>query len=434
MNELRAKCRGVFRFAALALLLGTARLAPAQKLSPLAPAPDWTELDRFQETITHDEFVTLIDTVYAPNSASRDYIEVLPEEAHIKTRLSPPEIYVLHFAKDPASEKATPHFWRQAASLPAPENNDHPLSRVKIALDPGHLGGAWARMEERFLQLGDGKPVAEGEMTLKVAELLAPKLEALGAKVSFVRKAMEPTTPDRPQTLQDQARTELKLQGIENPRETYADMNEPGRGETVQSESELLFYRTSEIRHRAEVVNRELQPDITVCLHFNAEPWGDPRNPQLSTANHLHIILNGCYSASELRNDDVRFDMLTKLLNRSYPEELGLCTQMAASMAAATGLPPYTYFTTNAINVDHNPYLWARNLLANRLYRTPVVFIEPYVMNSQEIWDRVQAGDYEGEKMVAGAMRKSLYREYADGVVDGLSTYYRNARAGGKKP
>ncbi len=76
-----------------------------------------------------------------------------------------------------------------------------------------------------------------------------------------------------------------------------------------------------------------------------------------------------------------------------------------------------------------NPYVWARNLLANRLYHAPVVFLEPYVMNSEVIWERVQAGDYEGEQMLGGEMRRSIYREYADAVVEGLRDYYSKARA-----
>ena len=61
------------------------------------------------------------------------------------------------------------------------------LSGLKIALDPGHIGGEWAKMEERWFKMGDTPPVEEGEMTLRVAKMLAPKLRALGARVSFVR-------------------------------------------------------------------------------------------------------------------------------------------------------------------------------------------------------------------------------------------------------
>ena len=112
--------------------------------------------------------------------------------------------------------------------------------------------------------------------------------------------------------------------------------------------------------------------------------------------------------------------MLVKLLSRCYDEELPVAEHVADSMAAATGLPPYHYATPNAIRVGTNPYVWARNLLANRLYECPVVYIEPYVMNSQEVWERVQAGNYAGRRMIHGKMRESIFQEYSTAVANGL--------------
>jgi hypothetical protein len=78
--------------------------------------------------------------------------------------------------------------------------------------------------------------------------------------------------------------------------------------------------------------------------------------------------------------------------------------------------------------VGSGPFLYARNLLATRLYKAPVVFLEPYVMNSAPVWKRVQMGDYAGQRAVGGGLSKSLVNEYADGVVSGLSRYYSTAR------
>jgi N-acetylmuramoyl-L-alanine amidase len=411
-------------------LLCCATGACAQRLSPLAPAPDWTQLEAFQNTITRAEFVQLLEKTYAPGEAARGLIDVGETDAVVRTSLHPPQEWRLHFAPDAASAKAPPRDWRPASTLgPAPM--EQPLAGVKIALDPGHLGGAWAKMEERWFQVGDSKPVAEGEMTLRVAQLLAPQLRTLGAEVAFVRDRLEPTTPDRPATLGDAARAELALQGVANPRLTYdpAKTEDPERGQTVQWQSELLFYRISEIRHRAQLVNEQIKPDLVLCLHFNAEGWsGDPRNPEFVPRNHLHVLVNGCYAAGELRFDDQRHDLLIKLLNRSYGEEVAASQRVAAALASAASLPPYRYTTPNAQPIGGSPYLWARNLLANRLYHAPVVFLEPYVMNCDDIWARVQAGEYEGERRVAGVMRKNLYREYADAVAAGLADYYRAAR------
>ena len=88
--------------------------------------------------------------------------------------------------------------------------------------DPGHLGGRWARMEERWFRIGDSAPVMEGELTLQVARLVAERLLALGAeRADLVRETTEPTTPLRPSDLVDQARFVLSERGVRNPPKLY---------------------------------------------------------------------------------------------------------------------------------------------------------------------------------------------------------------------
>ena len=147
----------------------------------------------------------------------------------------------------------------------------------------------------------------------------------------------------------------------------------------------------------------------------------------MTDKNHLHLLVNGNYHPGELECADVRHEMLLKLLGRSARVELPLSNRVAASLANATGLPPYEYHNGKARSTE-NPYVWTRNLLANRLYRCPVIYCEPYVMNSQVVFDRVQLGDYDGVKSIGGVERKSLYREYADAVADGVAEYFAEKR------
>jgi hypothetical protein len=49
-------------------------------------------------------------------------------------------------------------------------------------------------------------------------------------------------------------------------------------------------------------------------------------------------------------------------------------------------------------------------------------------MNSKDAFARIQAGDYEGTRNIDSIERKSIFREYADSVTDGLIDYYRNVR------
>jgi N-acetylmuramoyl-L-alanine amidase len=412
---------------ALFALLAVCNPAAAQRLSPLAPAPDWERLEAYQETMTRGEFQRLLDTVFAPGGAAAGVIEIREADAVIFKRLSPPETFALRFAKDTAAAKAPPRYWRPATQL-GPATPERPLAGVRVALDPGHIGGEWAMMEERsFFRAGE-KPVQEGDMTLAVAKLVAGQLSALGAEVSLVRDAAAPASPFGVEELRPAARKELELQGVPDIRENYDGRRDPLKAISVQWHAEKLFYRVAEIRERARKVNDKIRPDLVVCIHFNADDWSDPENPVFTDRNDLHVIVNGCYSAGELRHDDERFEMVAKILGRIHGEELAVAAAMAKALAAATGLPPFNYTTGNAVKAGTNEYLWARNLLANRLFDCPVVYLEPYRMNHAGAYARIQAGDFEGEREVAGKMCRSIFREYADAVVAGLRAYYTAAR------
>ena len=171
---------------------------------------------------------------------------------------------------------------------------------------------------------------------------------------------------------------------------------------------------------RASKVNEKLKPDLVVCIHLNAAPWPTPEKNSLVERNDYHVLTNGAYLGGEVALDNQRLEMLVKLLNRSHKDELSLAECMAQSFKRATGLPAFNYKGPNAVKVGEVPGVWGRNLMANRLYECPVVFLEPYIANSTQVFARIQAGDYDGAKMVAGKIRISLVEEYVDAVVAGL--------------
>ncbi|MDB6077938.1 MAG: hypothetical protein JWO82_1685, partial [Akkermansiaceae bacterium] len=267
------------------------------------------------------------------------------------------------------------------------------------------------KIEERWFQIPGGQPVMEGEMTLLVAKLLKPQLEKLGATVTLVRDKTEPVTEIRPEMLRAEAASSAS-------------------GGDIVKLAQRLFYRTAEIRARARIVNEIIQPDLVLCLHFNADDWGNADSPTLATGHHFHLILNGGYTDDELALADQRQELVRKLVQGIHPEETAIAEVAAATFVEKTAIPPYRYnpLAHNARNVANNPYLWARNLLANRLYDRPVVYYEPYVMNCQEDYNRIQAGDYEGLREVNGKPCASIFREYADNVAEGLARFYQKHR------
>jgi hypothetical protein len=420
------------QLAVLTLCLSIFPLAlhAADNVSVLGSKPKWSVLEKYQETITHDEFTRLIQNVYWTHGFAPDLIEINEKTARVLMNRETQKFFTLRFAENPATagRQPVPRLWRPAKSLP-PVRPEKPLFGLKIALDPGHLGRKWAKMEERWFQVGNSVPVQEGDLALRVARLLAPRLRELGAKVFFVRNSNEPITSKRPDDFRQLASKILIKNGVPQPRADVLDPNDPAKEQTIRWQSEILFYRYSEIRRRAALVNFKLHPDLVLCLHFNAEGWGDPNNPSLTDANHLHLLVNGSYLAEELEFDDERFEMIRRLLSRAYDEELQLADTIALAMARDTALPPYEYPTTNTTTkVGTGGYVYARNLLATRLYRCPVVYCEPYVMNSKDVFARIQTGDYEGVRNVNGVERRSIFHEYADSVVEGLVDYYSKTR------
>lgn len=382
-------------------------------LSALVATPEWSTLNAFQNTITRNDFETLLHTQFTTGKGWHALIQTDDHGARIHTGLPPPnDIFHLSFIT-PSQASPVPRYWRATKDFP-PAPQGHPLAGIHIALDPGHLGGTWASMEGRCLQLNSNPPVCEGNLTLQVAHLLKPRLEALGAKVSLVRKDTQPLTPLRPQDL-------LTMTKIPAPANSSA---------AAQQAAELMFYRTAEIHARAQFVNHSLQPDLVICLHFNAEHWGDPNNPVMVDRSHLHLLVSGAFSDDEVSLPDQRFELLHKLLQHAHEEEVRIGASVAETMAAATGLPPFQYppKADNVRPISNQPYLWARNLLANRLYQCPVIFMEPYVMNSSTDYARIVAGDYDGQRLIAGKLRPSIFREYAEGIVTGLTRHYSSHR------
>lgn len=404
----------------LALLLALAAVTlwlscPASKhtpsseslaLSDLGTLPDWSHFNRYQSTITRADFLREMDAIFTVSPAWRDWFEVGEDEVKIRRSPDPVDSFRLRFAPEGLANPV-PRYWRPLDELP-PAPAGKPLDGLKVAIDPGHIGGRWGKMEERWFQIPGSLPVQEGDMTLQVAKLLKPRLEALGASVSLVRSENEPITPLRPESLQ-------------------AEAARSSAGGDITRLAERLFYRTAEIRDRARRVNEEIKPDIVLCLHFNADAWGDPSAPTLVPHNHFHMILNGGYTDEELTLADQRHDLLLKLLQGVHREEAKLSASVAAAFVEQNPVPPFVYnpLAKNHRNVDANPYLWARNLLANRLYQCPVIYFEPYVMNSVEDHARIQAGDYEGQREVAGKLRPSIFREYAESAALGMQRYYQ---------
>jgi hypothetical protein len=370
--------------------------------NPAVSAADWSALKQYQRTISRPEFDNLLRHVYCPSGALTNYLTFTSNSVTVfsTTEKTNPPLFTLGFSAGASS-------------------STHPArpSFKRIALDPGHIGGEWARMEERFFERGKDRPVQEAVLNLIVARLLKTRLEAAGAQVFLTKDNFAPVTDKRPEDFHAQAEQEVsasaRFDAFPPPD------REAAHADAVRKRAELLFYRGSEIAARANLLNEKIKPDLTICLHFNAVDWDDCRN--LVDDNRLVVFTHGNYLASEVWDDDQKLRLFSKLLERSHPAELIAAEAIATALASATRLPPVDYGpSSGSVRTGDNPYVFARNLAASRLVDGPVVFLEPYYMNNRVVYQRIQLGDYEGLRDVNGVPMKSIFREYADAVADGL--------------
>lgn len=335
---------------------------------------DELRLKRYEATWTRGDLRWQLDQRYAPGAwrsflqLSKESVSVTFADSDTPLSLALREPMGDTSPTDPQSTTSPSDRWcNWVPALPPPNG------RLKVVFDPGHLGGEFAELEGRSWSVGDGPVFREGDETLAVARLAAKRLRELGVEVALVRDTPGPVTDE--------------------PRESYTEPRQ--------------WYVGAEIRARAERINRELQPDLVIALHFNAVAWEDPANPSLVDENHAHILVNGSYGQAELDAPDQRLAMLERLLSGVGFIEESLAEGFTEAIRK-TGLPPFAYGRDNAHRVNANPYLWSRNLLANRLYRCPVIYLELYVANSRSFYTRW------------AEQPATIHAEYAQVIVDGL--------------
>ena len=389
---------GKWGFVGLFFLLRS--LVAAAKLTDLADPPDWSRLNSFQESISKQEFLRQLTEVYCPRKSWwSPWIEIEENRARIRKKAGADEWYNLHFSESNTSAKqSSPPFQ---------------LSGSKILIDPGHIGGDLSEMEGRHFAIGDDEPVKEGDLALSVALKLKSELQKKGAIVLLSREQNKPVTPKRPQDFKELAENWFSQM------EWLQKLPEEERSKRIQKRQELYFYRVSEIMARSEKI-RKSQPDLVLCIHLNAAPWPDPDNKSLVERNDYHVLVNGCYMGGEIAYDNQRFEMIWRLLHRWEGTERLIAEHMSQAFSQETGLPAFAYKGPNALKVGKVEGVWARNLLANRIYEAPVIFLEPYIANSEEVYKRIQGAGSDHHDTNEGQSRKSLIKEYVDAVVLGL--------------
>ena len=394
---------------------------------------EWKALARFDGTLTRAEFEARLDQVFDPAHGLRPYLRVDEHEVAVFAAGGHHDqpLVVIQFAAAPSSRRPGPALFRSPAEYrrrqPAPA--DRPLAGLRVAIDPADIGGRWAQWEDRSVEFRGFGRINEGDLNLLVATCLQKELERLGAVVFLVRARAEPVLPVPPEKLLGAVEGLLREKPELVPasyRRWQGGAAGGGRG-ALRTAAEFFVTKTLETRARAALVQRSFQPDLTLVLQHDATPAST--EGRLTAINRNIFFVDGDCLPGDLQEPEHRYRVLLKVLENVTPVETNVAGEIARRFEMTTGFPPVLYGnSTNTILVaPENPYVVARDLALNREHDGPVVVTEPYFMNQPDTLARLLAGDYDGERLIAGKPRPSIFREYARCVAEGLVAAYSRA-------
>ena len=237
------------------------------------------------------------------------------------------------------------------------------LQGARIALDPGHFGGRYAKLEKRYLegswQGKKGVNLNEGTLTFLTAVKLKSLLEAEGAIVFITRPS-------------------IGFGAIEIDFETYLD-NHPELMESHLSLSTIFQknYNHEDLKRRAEKINA-FNPDLALVIHYNASL------SKISPNDYCLAFVPGAFMKGELDKAKARYAFLRLLLTDSIEKSIQLSTYVLTHLQNELELPLMKEKSgPNTIKICKGIY--CRNLLLTRtidpLNSIPLCYLEALMQN-----------------------------------------------------
>lgn len=229
-----------------------------------------------------------------------------------------------------------------------------PRHRLKVAIDPGHFGGEYARLEHRSFLVG-GKRIQEGDLTFQTAVYLKELLEAEGVEVFMTRQGL----------------------GQGSIKEPYIEANESFKP-----------YNIRDLKERARQINA-FDPDLTVCIHYNLYS-GEGTICAPAPQNFCCAFVPGGFGKGELTRMADRGEFLRLLLSDDIERSIQLSQCILRAFEHELKVP----CQTNRSHLKHimkwaGRGIFARNLVLTREIKGPICYGETLCMDAESEYLRL---------------------------------------------
>ncbi len=293
-----------------------------------------------------------------------------------------------------------------------------PLDGLRLLVDPGHYGGAWAEVEQRHRDLGHGEPVREGDLTWATARLLEEELAPRGVSIALSRgpppaESFSGAAPGfRRESELGQALAERSGDGalaFVHRRSLFGRWLVDRQREALRAGDPFAMFARFDLRRRARRAE-SFAAEVTLSIHYNTL---GPRGQR-----GLLAFVHGGLLPGELATRSQRYWAIRRLLEGSLAESAALAGELLAAASEELGVPllagePVAVLPRKVAIAEH-PGVFARNL--GLLRRTPgvvVLFEGPPVDHPDEyalLQDRSVTVDGRGAPARARALAQALGR------------------------
>lgn len=315
------------------------------------------------------------------------------------------------------------------------------LHGLRIALDPGHMGGApWDAITGKYVMRSDGVKLDEGVLNLQISLLLKTRLESLGAQVVITHSDLKPATsqPFNTFKLRPYALTEFKAASFspwfQSLISSYPIGEELFNAFKRNSEfKEMFSENSSRYRNRYFILRADLEsrrflierfnPDVTLIIHNDVAPVGtDGHGVNISELNFTKAYVPGGFDTVEFAARADRLHFAAHLLDSpTWKGSVELSRAILKKINSKLKIPLQTSHGTNAVKVENG--IFARNLaLSRHLNGHPVSYLECLFYNDPSEFRALTNYRYEmkiGTKIFRYSERLKLLAEaIGDGVID----------------
>jgi N-acetylmuramoyl-L-alanine amidase len=358
------------------------------------------------------------------------------------------------------------HLPSPVAAFTLPRNAEQPLAGMRIALDPGHVGGSMdyaQTMEEKYVRIRPdpdaGIPeeigFCEGNLALGTALLLAGRLREEGAEVLLTREReglnafgitfdqwLQGEVAQHERWLRENGRTAVRSDPeswkVQCAAANYLRECRLSARDSVwwmTKATAVHVHRTiflkAEFQERARIINA-FRPHVTLILHYNVGEDNRAASDGYRLAipeDHCMAFIPGGYMNGELKEPQDRLAFAARLLSDDLPQSERLSGFIVRAHERLLGVPAMAWddrlqYLKNSSLLTREKGVFARNLQLTRLVQGTLCFGESLYQDNLQEARLLNAKDFILPGMTTPLPHR--IREVADAYYQGLHDWLDN--------